>query len=423
MGVEKMLAIEDIAEKIIDYRGKTPPKSDNGIRLVTAKVIKNGFIQEERAEYISEDTYTSWMRRGYPQQHDIVITTEAPLGEVAQLRTTEKVALAQRVILLRAKRDLMDQQYFYQALKSPMVQANLQQRATGTTVFGIKQSELRKVEVPYFPLPTQRKIAAILSAYDDLIENNLRRIKILEEMAQNLYREWFVNFRFPGHEKARFVDSPLGKIPEGWEITLLENACERITDGAHRSPKTTLHGYPMASVKDMHNWGINIETCRKISEDDFLELTRTDCVMRKGDVLIAKDGSYLKHCIEVEKNFDIALLSSIAILRSNKKTSTTFLLMTLKDENVKNRMKGYVSGAALPRIILKEFRKFPIIIPPSNMQDEFVNIVEYLQRLCWRLLEKNKNLCQARDLLLPKLISGEVDVSELDINVPEEVSA
>ncbi len=292
--------------------------------------------------------------------------------------------------------------------------------SSGTRMPRASWKVLKETEWNFPPDIVQRKIAAVLSAYDDLIENNLQRIKILEEMAQNLYCEWFVNFRFSGHENTRFVDSPLGKIPEGWKVTLLENACERITDGAHRSPKTTLQGYPMASVKDMHNWGINIETCRKISEEDFLELTQTDCVMRKGDVLIAKDGSYLKHSIEVEKDYDIALLSSIAILRSNKKISPTFLLMTLKDENTISRLKGYVSGAALPRIILKEFRKFPIIMPPSNIHNKFVNIVEPLQRLCWRLVEKNKLLHQTRDFLLPKLISGEVDVSELDIKVLEE---
>jgi len=231
MAAFKTRTIEEVTETLIDYRGKTPPKAESGVRLVTAKVIKDGFIQEERAEFISEGTYATWMKRGFPQQHDIVLTVEAPLGEVAQLRTTERIALAQRVILLRGDPNLIDQQFYFQAIKSPIVQAGLQQRATGTTVLGIKQSELRQVNIPYPPLVTQRKIAAILSAYDDLIENNLRRIKILEEMAQNLYREWFVKFRFPacaeasagrpGHQNARFTDSLLGPIPEGWEVKAL----------------------------------------------------------------------------------------------------------------------------------------------------------------------------------------------------------
>src|SRR5690606_16647825 len=129
-----------------------------------------GFIQSGHDEYISDETYSTWMRRGFPRQWDILITTEAPLGEVAQLRTSERVALAQRVILLRGNPQAINQHFFFQALKSPLVQARLRARATGTTILGIKQSELRQVEIPCPPMPMQHRIADILSAYDDLIE-------------------------------------------------------------------------------------------------------------------------------------------------------------------------------------------------------------------------------------------------------------
>lgn len=272
------------------------------------------------------------------------------------------------------------------------------------------------------PLPTQRKIAAILSAYDDLIENNLQRIKILEKMAQNLYREWFVKLRFPGHQHARFVDSPLGRIPEGWEVVALEDVCSRITDGSHHSPKSVEFGYPMASVKDMHDWGINIDTCRKISEDDFQNLVRNDCKMLKDDVLIAKDGSYLKHCFVVEKDLDVALLSSIAMLRPNKRINPHVLAMILREPDMKIRMTGFVSGAALPRIILQAFRQFQIILPHIALQERWAASAEPMIQLCWRLLNANANLRCTRNLMLPMLISGEVDVSELDITVSEEAA-
>ena len=139
--------IGEVTERLIDYRGKTPPKTTKGIKLVTAKVIKNGFIQNSNSEYISEETYETWMRRGLPSKRDILITTEAPLGEVAQVRIPEKIALAQRIILLRGNPQVIDQQYYFQALKSPFVQAGLQMRSTGTTVLGIRQNELRQVEI------------------------------------------------------------------------------------------------------------------------------------------------------------------------------------------------------------------------------------------------------------------------------------
>jgi type I restriction enzyme S subunit len=218
--------IQELAATLIDYRGKTPPKSELGIKLITAKVIKDGSIVNGNHEYISHDTYQWWMRRGLPRQWDILLTTEAPLGEVAQLRTNEQIALAQRVILVRGNQSIIDQGYLFQAMRSPFFQAELARRSTGTTVLGIKQSELRHARVPYHSLSVQRKIASILSAYDDLIENNTRRIAILEQMAQALYHEWFVRFRFPGHEHVRMVDSPLGPIPEGWRVVRLGEMVE-----------------------------------------------------------------------------------------------------------------------------------------------------------------------------------------------------
>src|SRR5947209_11729064 len=218
--------IEEVTQTLIDYRGKTPPKTNRGVRLVTAKVIKEGFVQDERREYISPDFYDAWMRRGLPHQWDILITTEAPLGEVAQLRTNEKVALAQRVILLRGNPKVIDQSFYFYALKSTFVKDQLQQRSSGTTVYGIKQSELRQVKIPYYPLGIQTKIAGILSAYDDLIDNNTRRIKILEEIARTTFLEWFVKFRYPGHDKARLVDTPAGAIPDSWTYDRLDSLME-----------------------------------------------------------------------------------------------------------------------------------------------------------------------------------------------------
>jgi type I restriction enzyme, S subunit len=417
MGAKTMLAIEDIAEKIIDYRGKTPPKSDKGVRLVTAKVIKNGFIQEERSEYISEDTYSSWMRRGYPQQHDIVITTEAPLGEVAQLRTTEKVALAQRVILLRAKQNVMDQQYFYQALKSPIVQANLQQRSTGTTVLGIKQSELRKVEVPYFPLPTQHKIAAILSAYDDLIENNLRRIKILEEMAQNLYREWFVNFRFPGHEKARFVDSPLGLIPDGWKVV-------KATDAIYINPRTSVLKDSIKPYVAMNGLSTDSMLISNVEERSG----NSGSKYKNNDTLFARITPCLEHgktgFVSFLPNDEaVGLGSTEFIVLRSKTLCPEYIYFLARSEDFRgNAIKSMSGASGRQRVQYSCFDNYFLAHPDDETLQIFAGIIRPYFQLINLIADKNIYLRQTRELLLPKLISGEVDISELDINDPEEVS-
>ena len=130
------------------------------------------------------------------------------------------------------------------------------------------------------------------------------------------------------------VDSELGEIPGGWSIRTLQDLCVKITDGAHASPKSVDNGRPMASVKDMHNWGIDIDSCRQISEEDYENLVRNNCRPLKDDVLIAKDGSYLKHIFMVEDDMDIVLLSSIAILKPNTDIVPYYLALMLGSASV-----------------------------------------------------------------------------------------
>lgn len=131
----KEYALEDVVDKFIDYRGKTPQKTDFGIPLITAKIIKGGFIQKVN-EFISEDNYLSWMTRGFPEINDVVLTTEAPLGEVAQIKTDDKIALAQRIITMRGKKEVLDNTFLRYFLQCGLGQSRLYAKATGTTVIG-----------------------------------------------------------------------------------------------------------------------------------------------------------------------------------------------------------------------------------------------------------------------------------------------
>jgi type I restriction enzyme, S subunit len=393
----KTKTIEEVTKAIIDYRGKTPPKVEGGIKLITAKVIKDGFIKEERSEYISEETYNSWMRRGYPKLFDVLLTTEAPLGEVAQIRKLEKIALAQRVILLRGNPNVIDHQYFFQSLKSPFVKAGLYQRATGTTVLGIKQSELRQVAIPFHPLPTQRKIASILSAYDDLIENNQRRIKILEEMAQNLYREWFVKFRFPGHEYVRFVDSPLGRIPEGWEVVKLGNLIN-IRKGKSITKKSVIHG----SVPVVAG-GINPAYYHNTANTRQPVITISASGANAGYVRLYHENVWSSDC---------------SVIDIETTPYVYFFYLQLKDRHVE--VTRLQRGAAQPHVYPKDLMGLDAIKVPYLILDSFTEEVSPIISMIRNLVLKNDILHRTRDLLLPKLISGEVDVSELDVTIPEE---
>ena len=150
----------DLLDSLIDYRGKTPRKVDKGIPLITAKIVKNGRI-DTPTEFIDIKDYNSWMVRGFPKNGDVILTTEAPLGEVAQL-DDKKIALAQRIVCLRGKEGVLDNTFLKYFLLSSLGQARLKARETGTTVTGIKQSELKEVLIDYPPYKYQKQITSIL---------------------------------------------------------------------------------------------------------------------------------------------------------------------------------------------------------------------------------------------------------------------
>ena len=213
-------------------------------------------------------------------------------------------------------------------------------------------------------------------------------------MAATLFRQWFVE-----------------EAGENWEEVALEDITSRITDGAHASPPTVEVGLPMASVKDMYQWGINAESCRQISQDDFDELIRSDCRPLKNDILIAKDGSYLKHVFVAEDDMDVVILSSIAILRPNGKYHPLLLATFLKLESTIEGLANIVTGGVIPRIVLKDFRKYKLLLPPMHLQDLAMAAIQPIYEKCWENGRQIRTLEKLRDTLLPKLMSGEVRVA------------
>jgi type I restriction enzyme, S subunit len=272
--------------------------------------------------------------------------------------------------------------------------------------------DVRSLPLPPLPsLATQRKIAAILSAYDDLIENNLRRIKILEEMAQNLYREWFVKFRFPGHQHARFTDSPLGRIPEGWEAVPLGKLANQIRDGVNldsvdpATPYFGLEHLPRKSIS-LADWGF------------ASEVQSTKLLFRKGDILFGKIRPYF-HKVGVAPLPGVCSSDTIVIRPRAADWFGLVLGCTSSSEFVEHAT-ATSQGTKMPRANWDVLVKYQIPMPPQPILgpfNEFISeVVSQLQNFVFR----NRILRRTRDLLLPRLISGEVDVSELDIAVPEE---
>lgn len=302
------------------------------------------------------------------------------------------------------------------------IKLSMQNVSKGTTQDNLSLDKLQRFDFVVPDVTTQRKIASILAAYDDLIENNTRRIAILEEMAQAIYREWFVNFRFPGYENTKFVESPLGQIPEGWEASQFgEVATFENGDRGKNYPKSSQfvdEGIPFVNAGHLVNGVVNLREVNRITEDTFARLSRGK--IRAGDLLFCVRGSLGRIARAGSLNTG-AIASSLVIIRESEEVGKAYLYYTLSGSNGQEMVSKLDNGVAQPNISVQSVKRYPLLLPSRSVLAEFENWIQPLWEETSVLHSKCDNLRTTRDLLLPKLISGQLDVENLEIDKPESV--
>lgn len=442
------MRLEDCMDAIIDYRGKTPKKVDNGIPLITAKIIKNGRIQEVN-EFIAIDDYDNWMVRGLPLEGDVVLTTEAPLGEVAQL-DARKVALAQRVITLRGKKGILENDYLLYLLQSSFVQNQLDGRASGSTVTGIKQSELREIILRLPPTTLQKSISHQLKCLDKKIDLNNKINQTLEQMAQTLFKSWFVDFdpvidnaldagksipealqsRAELRQKVRnsadfkplpadiralfpaeFEETELGWIPKGWKIStagdelVVKGGSTPSTSNADFWENGTIH---WTSPKDLtgNDSKVLLDTSKKITEFGLKKISSgllpTDTVLMSSRAPIG----YLALA-----KTPMAINQGYIAIPSSKNLSPEYIIYWL--ENIMDDIKGMAGGTTFAEISKSAFKTINLVIPSKNIIDEFTRLAHQHFEKVVSNTQQITALTTLRDTLLPKLISGELSLEDL----------
>jgi len=377
----------------IDYRGKTPPKQNFGIPLITAKIVKNGTILPP-TEFISEEYYDEWMRRGIPKKGAVIFTTEAPLGEVAQINTSEKLAFAQRVIILDPKEEILSPDYLLFALQEGLLKSRIQSRASGTTVVGIKSSELKKVVIDLPDLSTQRRIAAILSSLDDKIELNNKINANLKEQAQALFKSWFVDFEPWG-----------GVMPEGWREGTLAELCFYSKEKISIS-KIDLTSY--YSTENMLPEKLGATVASGLPSVEFV----TSC--KPGDTLISNIRPYFKKILYCDRisgcSNDVLCLRPI-----DKKYSHYVYALAYGDEFFDYMMSG-AKGTKMPRGDKQLIMRYPVFLPSEQHLIEFNKLLSHFYSMIRINMNENLRLAELRDTLLPMLMSGELDVSDIELS-------
>ena len=278
-------SLSDVCNLVTDGTHDTPKTLKNGVSFIKAKEITGGIIDFENCEYISYEDHLKVIARSNPEKGDILFAhIGASLGEAAFIKINKEFSI-KNVALFKPNPSKIDNRYLFYYIIGPKFQNEIKNCRTGSAQPFVSLDILRKHLIEYHAnLETQHKIAAILSAYDDLIENNTRRIKILEEMAQALYREWFVKFRFPGHEKVGMVESELGMVPEGWEVVTIRDVSSYINRGV--SPKYDDQSPQIViNQKCIRDGKFNLDLVRRHSSKIPVEKS-----IQFGDVLINSTG-------------------------------------------------------------------------------------------------------------------------------------
>ncbi len=424
----------DICELIVDCEHKTAPRQDVGHPSIRTPNIGRGYFILDNVYRVSEETYKTWTRRAVPLPGDLIMAREAPVGNVAIIPDGLQPCLGQRTLLIRCDKSKADPSFLNYLLNGPEVQSTIQGMTNGATVSHLNMEDVRTLPVPEPPpLPVQRRIGAILGAYDDLIENNLRRIKILEEMAQSLYREWFVNFRFPVHEKhgprpasneackpARpntpgWHPSPLGPIPSGWNVRELGTLTTCLTKG---TTPTTLgkefqeDGFNFFKVEAIdEDGGIAEGKLAKIDKETHSLLKRSQ--LAEGDILFSIAGAIGRVALVPKRLLPANTNQALAIIRVTDEAVRAYAHFWVRLPDFQNFSLGRVVQTAQANVSLGILKSAPVILPAETVIRLFYSRASDLLRAKENLREQVNNLRQTRDLLLPKLISGELIVTSL----------
>lgn len=302
---------------------------------------------------------------------------------------------------------------------------SLLQFASGTTHQTIYFPEVKGFHICHPDIDTQRKIAGLLSAYDDLIENNTRRIAILEEMAQAIYREWFVNFRFPGHEKVKLVNSAVGKIPEGWKVVRLKDISSKIGSGATpRGGKEAYKASGISLIRSLNVYDNQFEDKDLALIDDEQAAELDNVTVAKRDILLNITGASVARCCMVPSyRLPARVNQHVAIIRVNSECCDPFFVLnTINSERHKRQILALAQGGATREALTKDtISNYEIALPQKAVYTRYGEIVADLFDQREALQRKNNCLRTTRDLLLPKLISGQFDVEEIDIDAGESV--
>ncbi len=404
---KRIFAADYQTEGIPFFRGKEITERFNGAIGVSTEL----FIARQKFEEIKA-------KFGVPNVGDLLLTSVGTLGSTYVVQPGDEFYFKDGNITWFKNFKGLNSTYLHYWLSSPAGKAEQKKCTIGSSQSAYTIVLLKEMKIALPPLEEQRRIASILSAYDDLIENNTRRIAILEEMARRIYEEWFVRFRFPGHEQVKMVESELGAIPEGWEVGCLKNVVRLLSGFAFKTQDFVEDGaYGLVTIKNVQDGEFVTECTSRL--DAIPKKMASHCELKTGDCLLSLTGNVGRCCTVIGHNY--LLNQRVAKLNPVRTGDKAYVYFLFRSETTRKSLEAISNGVAQQNLSPIQTENLPWIIPSVGIRSEFDAVVAPMLDLATTLRLKNSNLRATRDLLLPKLISGELDVSTLP--EPEETLA
>jgi type I restriction enzyme S subunit len=409
---KRIFAADYVSEGVPFYRGREITEKYKGNLDVSTEL----FITEEKFREIER-------KFGAPKPGDLLLTSVGTLGSVYVVKHGDRFYFKDGNLTWFRNFKNLHSNFLYYWIGSPQGKAELQKCTIGSSQSAYTIVLLKGMELSLPPLSTQRRIAGILSAYDELIENSQRRIKILEAMARALYREWFVHFRFPGHESVPRVQSALGEIPQGWEVKKLGEVANTLRGRSYRSADLAEEGgLPFLNLKCLDRDGGFRRSGLKRYTGEFKDIH----IAKKGDIVMAVTDMTQERRIVARAALVPTLdnefgIFSMDLVRIEPKSGfpKAFLYSFLRYSSFADEVKQHANGANVLHLSPDRITDYRFAAPPTELMNRFESFVAAVVEKIDTLANKTDNLRRTRDLLLPRLLSGPIEVE----TIPQEVSA
>lgn len=401
----KRTRLGDVCRVIPGYAFKSSDWQAEGIPVVKIKnITTDNAVDLTETDCVPESVLTPKLQKFILNDGDILLAmTGATAGKVGKVRTKRPILLNQRVAKIAPVE--ADHGFIWSVVSSQEYQEKFFYLADGAAQPNMSGGQIEGLEIPCPPLPVQRRIAGILSAYDELMENSQRRIRLLEAMARALYREWFVHFRFPGHEKHPRTASPLGAIPQGWEVKKLGDLTTYLNRGL--SPSYDDNGDSVViNQKCVRDQRLNLEPARRQTKP-----VPPDKQVRFGDVLINSTGvGTLGRVAQVYQELgECTVDTHVTIARPNPETDLDFFGCTLLSHQETFDRLG-VGATGQTELSRTSIAGVELAVPPTRIQRRFGELARPMRAAAMTHANQIQNLRRTRDLLLPRLLSGQVEL-------------